>query len=357
MVPSAVGEDYFVSCPSCGYAANVEAALRGPAGSTGGPGTDGMEPLVEHHTPERPGIADVVAVFADRGATPADFLKSMAVFDGEGRPTLLLVPGNREARLPTGWRLFEESDFAGYPSLPKGYIGPAGQQAHGIRVVADDEVARRGPWITGAGRTDHHVTGAQLDRDFTVDEFGSYAQVESGDPCPHCGDPVQLVRSVEAAHTFQLGTTYSSVMPNAGFVAEGDRDAIFSMGCYGMGVSRLVAVVAEEHHDDKGLVWPATLAPYQVHLVAVGAGRSPEVAEAAEALYARLVGAGVEVLYDDRDLSPGVKFADADLLGLPLRLVVGTKGLARGVVERRHRATGEERELALDAPVADLVGP
>ncbi len=299
----------------------------------------------------------MVVLFADRGATAADFLKSMAVFDAEGRPTLLLVPGDREVRLPTGWRLFEESDFADYPSLPKGYIGPAGQQEQGIRVVADAEVSRRRPWITGAGRPDHHVSGAQLDRDFTVDEFGSFAQVVSGDLCSHCAAPVELVRSVEAAHTFQLGKKYSLVMDHAGFVTEGDSDDVFSMGCYGMGVSRLVAVVAEEHHDEKGLVWPEELAPYRVHLVALGAGRSPEVAEVAEALYGRLGAAGIEVLYDDRDLSPGVKFKDADLLGVPLRLVVGTKGLARGVVERRHRATGEERELAVDAPVADLIGP
>ena len=127
------------------------------------------------------------------------------------------------------------------------------------------------------------------------------------------------------------------------FVAEDGEEAIFSMGCYGMGVSRLLAVVAEEHHDERGLVWPPAVAPYQVHLVALGAGRAPEVAEAADQLYQRLVEAGVEVLYDDRDVSPGVKFADADLLGVPVRLVVGAKGLARGVVEWRSRMTGEER--------------
>jgi len=128
------------------------------------------------------------------------------------------------------------------------------------------------------------------------------------------------------------------------------------MGCYGMGVSRLLSVLAEEHHDDRGLVWPTELAPFQVHLAALGAGRSPEVAEAADGLYGRLVAAGVDVLYDDRDVSPGVKFADADLLGVPVRLVVGAKGVARGIVEWRSRATGEEREADLSAPVEDLIG-
>jgi prolyl-tRNA synthetase len=357
MVPSAVGEDHFVSCASCGYAANVEAATRGVARvAAGGGRAPTAGPAVEHHTPGRPGITDVVAHFADQGATAADFLKSLAVFDADGRPTLLLLPGDREARLPSGWRLFEDADFDSYPSLVKGYIGPSGQQERGIRVVADVGVSRPGPWITGANRPDHHLTGAVLDRDFSVDAWGSFAEVVSGDACPHCGGAVELVRSVEAAHTFQLGHKYSEVMPGSTFVAADGGEATFSMGCYGMGVSRLLAVVAEEHHDERGLAWPPEIAPYQVHLAALGAGRSPEVGAAADRLYGQLIAAGVEVLYDDRDVSPGVKFADADLLGAPVRLVIGAKGLARGVVEWRSRATGEERELATDSVVPTLVG-
>ncbi len=355
MVPSVVGEDWFVRCGGCGYAANVEAAERaGTSPDAGGPAAEGP-PTVEHHTPGCPGIEDVVAHFDDSVVTHASLLKSLAVMDDEGRATLLLLPGDREARLPSGWRLFEESDFAAHPTLVKGYIGPMGAQAAGVQVVADLGVARPGPWITGANRADHHTSGVLLGRDFTVDGWGSYAVVVDGDPCVRCGQPVGLVRSVEAAHTFQLGTKYSDVMPGASFVAEDGTEAVFSMGCYGMGVSRLVAVVAEEHHDDKGLVWPEALAPFQVHLVALGAGRAPEVAEAADALHDRLVAAGVEVLYDDRDVSPGVKFADADLLGIPVRLLVGAKGVARGIVEVRRRSTDEEREASLDAPAADLV--
>jgi len=288
--------------------------------------------------------------------TASDFLKSLAVFDDEGRPTLLVVPGDRDARLPGGWRLFEDAEFEAYPSLVKGYVGPTGQQGHGIRVVADLGVARPGPWIVGANRQDHHMTGVVLGRDFTVDEWGSFAQVAAGDRCPRCGHEVELVRSVEAAHTFQLGHKYSEVMPGSTFVAEDGGEAIFSMGCYGMGVSRLLAVVAEEHHDDRGLAWPAEVSPFDVHLAALGGGRSPEVAEAADGLYDRLVEAGIEVLYDDRDASPGVKFADADLLGIPVRLVVGAKGLARGIVEWRSRTTGEERERSVDDPVEALLG-
>jgi prolyl-tRNA synthetase len=359
MVPSAVGEDEFVSCPACGYAANVEAALRGGGGADqdrGDPG-DGP-PLVEHHTPDRPGIDRVVEFFDDPDMTAADLLKCLAVLDDRDRPTLVLLAGDREARLPTGWRLFDDDDFDRHPTLVKGYIGPHGhgQEVDGIRVVADRGVDRPGGWTTGANKPDHHVSGARLGRDFTVEEWGDFAAVVSGDPCPRCGRPVELVRSVEAAHTFQLGYRYSQVMPGAGFVAEDGSEAIFSMGCYGLGMSRLLAVLAEEHHDDRGLAWPAEAAPYQLHLASLGAGRSPEVAEAADRLYQRLVDAGVEVLYDDRDVSPGVKFADADLLGLPARLVVGGKGLARGVVEWRSRTTGEERELPLDAGIDALVG-
>jgi prolyl-tRNA synthetase len=349
MVPSVVGEDHFVHCPSCGYAANVEAAER-RVGDTPDPG--GEPVLTDHHTPGRPGIEAVVEYFAAAGTTAADMLKTLAVIDAEGRPTVLVLAGDREARLPTGWRLFDDADFAAHPSLAKGYIGPVGRQEAGLRVVADLGVRRPGPWLTGANRQDHHVSGVVLDRDFAVDEWGSFVEVVTGDLCPRCGEPVGLVRSVEAAHTFQLGYRYSDVLPGSTFVAEDGSEGRLSMACYGMGVSRLVAVLAEEHHDDKGLAWPEEVAPYRVHLAALGAGRAPEVAEAADRLYDELVGAGIDVLYDDRDLSPGVKFKDADLLGLPMRLVVGAKGLARGVVELRSRTTGEDREL----PLADVLG-
>jgi prolyl-tRNA synthetase len=356
MVPSSVGEDHFVRCVGCGYAANVEAAGRGGFGDPSAPDEDAPA-AVEHHTPGRPGIDEVVAFFDDPAVSPADLLKCLAVVDADGNAVLVLVPGDREARLPGGWRLFEESEFASHPSLVKGYIGPGGQQGAGVTVVADVGVSRPGPWITGANRADHHLSGVLLGRDFDVDVWGSYAEVVTGDACPRCGAGVELVRSVEAAHTFQLGTKYSDVMPGASFVAEDGSEAVFAMGCYGMGVSRLLSVVAEECHDDRGLVWPAALAPFEVHLAALGAGRSPEVAEAADALYDRLVAAGVEVLYDDRDVSPGVKFADADLLGIPVRLVVGGKGVARGIVEWRSRSTGDEREVALDAPAGALLAP
>jgi prolyl-tRNA synthetase len=354
MVPSDVGEDHFVRCRSCGYAANVEAALRaGPdrGAAAGPPPSDGP---TEHHTPGSPGIDDVVGRFDDLSAR--DFLKCLAVIDDLGQAVVVLLPGDRELRLPHGWRLMAEADFDAHPELVRGYIGPMGLQAAGLRVLADESVRRPGIWATGANRVDHHVTGAVLDRDFTVDEWGSFARVVDGDGCPRCDGRVELVRSVEAAHTFQLGLTYSAKMAGATFLDEKGEETPFWMGCYGMGVSRLLGVVAEEHHDERGLVWPAAVAPYAVHLVALGASRSAEVLSAAEALYGELTDAGVDVLYDDRDASPGVKFADADLLGMPIRLLLGARGVARGIVEWRDRVSGEEREVALDAAVGELSG-
>jgi prolyl-tRNA synthetase len=357
MIPSVVGEDHFASCAACGYAANVEAAVTRPVDHDAGTSDGEPGPMVTHDTPDTPGIAQVVSLLSSRGLQfgPETFLKSMAALNADGAPVVILVPGDREARLPLGWRLFEEADFEAHPELVRGYIGPPGLQAAGVEVLADESIrSRPGPWVTGSNRAGAHVSDVWLDRDFTVDGWGSYVQVQDGDPCPNCDGTVSLVRSVEAAHTFQLGLRYSTVMEGAGYLTEGGTEAPMWMGCYGMGMSRLLAIVAEEHHDDAGLVWPLAVAPYAVQLLALGAGRNPAVAEAADALYGELAGLGVEVLYDDRDVSPGVKFADADLLGMPLRVVIGAKGLERGVAEVRKRSDGTDRQLPLQQ-VAEIL--
>ena len=363
MVPSAIGEDLFARCDSCGYAANIEAAVAGERAGAGPTGMEAaasaQEPLVEHHTPDRPGIEMVVDFFADRrpGLRASGMLKCIALADAAGRPVVALVPGDREVRVPAGLRAFQDADFAVHPELVKGYIGPMGLQGHGVKVVADPAVRDPGvSWVTGANKVDHHVSGAVLGRDFEVDEWAPMASVTDGDPCPRCGSPLQLVRAVEAGHTFQLGRTYSEKIPGATFSDEEGREQPYWMGCYGVGVSRAPAVIAEEHHDDAGLIWPAEVAPFAVHLLALGGSRSPDVAETADKLYDELVAAGVSVLYDDRGLSPGVQFADADLLGMPTQLVVGAKGLARGVVERKGRASGQRDELPVGEVGAALRG-
>ncbi|HEV7865221.1 MAG TPA: proline--tRNA ligase [Acidimicrobiia bacterium] len=361
MAVAAVGEDDFVWCRACDYAANVEAAVRAaPAPSTVGAAAE-PEVMAPEHTPDLPGIKGVAEFL---GVEPGQMLKCIA-FDVDGEMGLALVPGDREVNpyalnraLPgRKVRLWEDADFDAHPDVPRGYIGP---HLPGATVrVADPVVAvsTAAGWATGANTADHHVRHAIFGRDFDVDTFADLVTVVTGDPCPRCGAPLSVDRGIEVGHTFQLGTKYSVAL-GAEYTDEKGEQHPMVMGCYGIGVSRVVAAVVEEHHDDAGMVWPAALAPYQVHLVSLpGKGEAaPEVRAASERLYDELRAAGVEVLYDDRDQSPGVKFADADLLGMPTQLVLGAKGLAKGIVERKDRRTGERDEVALEAVVGVLSG-
>jgi prolyl-tRNA synthetase len=355
MAVAAVGEDDFVWCRNCDYAANVEAAVRGGVKAE----SDGADtpPMAEEHTPDMPGIK---AVAAHLGVEPSDMLKCIAFDAGDGLG-LALVPGDREVnpyalnRALGGRpaRLWDDADFDSRRDVPRGYIGPHFPAA--ALVVADPGVVAqpgRG-WVTGANRVDHHVRNAVAGRDFEVGTVADLATVVTGDPCPRCGGTLSVDRGIEVGHTFQLGTKYSKAIGAVYRDAQGDEHPMV-MGCYGIGVSRVVAAVVEEHHDEAGLLWPPHLAPYDVHLIALaGKGEAaPQVVAAADRLYQALTAAGKAVLYDDRDASPGVKFADADLLGMPVQLVLGGKGLARGVVERKARATGERDEL----PLQDVAG-
>jgi len=355
MAVAAVGEDDFVWCKSCDYAANVEVARRKSAivseEKVDAPAKEKV------HTPGLPGIAGVAEHL---GAEPSELLKCI-VFGLDGALAVALVPGDREvnpvalsqAVAPRTARLYTEDDFAKNKALPLGYIGP---DYEGVTfVIADPLVGAPHAWITGANEVDHHVRNSVLGRDFNVDQWADLVTVVTGDPCPRSGDPLSVDRGIEVGQVFQLGTKYAQAL-GALYTDESGEQHPMVMGCYGIGVSRIVTAVVEEHHDDKGIAWPEALAPFQVHLVALsGKGKDAEaVAAAAERIYNELSDAGVDVLYDDRDASPGVKFADADLLGMPIRLTVGAKGLGRGIVERRNRKTGEDDELPLDGVVAAL---
>jgi prolyl-tRNA synthetase len=359
MAVAAVGEDDFVWCTNCDYAANVEVARRRAVDTPPEPGTPAVDapPREKVSTPGLPGITGVAEHL---GATPSELLKCIA-FDAEGEFGLALVPGDREvnpyalaaALAPRQVRLFDDDDFARHPEVPKGYIGP---DFPGVAlVVADPMVAARHDWITGANETDHHVGHAVLGRDFDVDRWADLVTVVSGDPCPRDGSALSVDRGIEVGQVFELGTKYSVAL-DALYTDEAGEQHPMVMGCYGLGISRVVSAVVEEHHDEQGIAWPASLAPYQVHLVVLpGKGdTAADVLAAADRLYEELVGAGVEVLYDDRDASPGVKFADADLLGMPTRVTVGAKGLARGIVELRDRRTGEQSEVPVDGAAAAL---
>ena len=355
MAVAAVGEDDFVWCPNCEYAANVEAARRGagadPAGSAGE-----QPPTEEVHTPDVPGIAGVADLLK---VEPNTLLKSI-MFDVDGKLGLAIVPGDREvnelalgkALSPKPVRLYGDDDFSAHPELPKGYIGP---HYSGASVVVADPMVRAGSaWVTGANRVDHHARNMVLGRDFDVDVWADIVSVVRGDPCPRCGEPLSIDRGIEVGHVFNLGTKFSEAL-DARYTDEKGEQHPMVMGCYGIGVSRVVAAVAEEYHDDDGLSWPAALAPYAVHLIAVpGRGeQAASVTAEAERVYEELRGRGIDVLFDDRDASPGVKFADADLVGVPVQLVVGAKGVGRGVIERKVRATGARDEL----PLHDVTDP
>ena len=356
---AAVGEDAFVWCPSCDYAANVEAARRQvPARHDGPVDAPPMHPVA---TPDMPGIAPVAAHLG----VPESALLKCLVFEVTGddgaQLGAALVPGDRDvneyalaqALAPRTVRLLDDDDFRAHPELPRGYLGPH-HPALSV-VVADPSVAADHGWVTGANADATHVRDAVAGRDFTVDVWTDLAAVAPGDACPRCGSALAVDRGIEVGHVFQLGTKYTERL-EVRYQDDAGEQHPMVMGCYGIGVSRIVAAVAEEHHDDAGLIWPAAVAPFAVHLVGLaGRGTAGEAArDAAERIFDGLCAAGVDVLFDDRDASPGVKFADADLLGLPVRVTVGAKGVARGVAERRVRATGVEDEVALDAIVAEL---
>jgi prolyl-tRNA synthetase len=359
MAVAAVGEDAFVWCRNCDYAANTQVATRG-ATTDAEPDRSGVHAMEKVHTPNLPGIAGVAD---ELGVSPGEMLKSIA-FDLDGELALALVPGDREvnpyalskAVVPRTARLFEDDDFERRPEIPKGYIGP---HFPGAALVVGDRAVRAGrDWVTGANAPDYHVRRAVLDRDFHVDVWADIAQVVTGDPCPRCGATLSVDRGIEVGQVFQLGTKYTEAL-DCTFTDEAGEQHPMVMGCYGIGITRVVAAIAEEHHDDLGLAWPAVVAPYDAHLVSLpGKGdQAAEVVAAADRLYDELTEAGVDVLYDDREVSPGIKFADADLLGMPTRLTIGARGLARGVVERRDRASGAEDELAAgDVAAAVLAG-
>ncbi len=354
MAVAAIGEDAFVWCEHCDYAANTEAATRQPLESW--PAVN-VAPREAVHTPDMPGI-DLVA--GHLGASPDQLIKSIA-FDVDGELVLALVPGDREvneyavigAFAGQTVRRFTDADFAARPDVPKGYIGP--DFAGAARTLADSSIRAPRSWITGANETDHHARNMVLGRDFTPTDWAEIVVVEPGDECPSCGKPLRIDRGIEVGQVFQLGDKYSKAL-GAVYTDEHGAEHTMEMGCYGIGVSRILSAVIEEHHDDGGIAWPASIAPYQVHLVVLpGRGdNAAEVLAAADALYEGLRARRIDVLYDDREVSPGVKFADADLLGMPVQVTVGAKGFGRGVVERKVRATGERDELPVDGALDAL---
>lgn len=368
------GEDTFVISTAGDYAANVEAVTTvAPEPRS----IEGLPEAVEHDTPASETIAALVewaqgaGVLIDgHSAEAADTLKCMMVkvndpreVDDNGEPVGpqlvgVLIPGDRELdekRLeaslePATFELASDEDFAKHDFLVKGYVGPRALSANGVRVLADPRVVEGTAWITGADAPQKHVVGLVAGRDFTVDGYVEAAEIKEGDPSPSGNGTVKLARGIEMGHIFQLGRKYTEAM-DVQILDENGKRAVPTMGSYGIGISRMLAVVAEQRHDDKGLVWPVEIAPYQVH-VAV-ANKNAAALEAGDRIAAELSDAGLEVLFDDRPkVSPGVKFKDAELLGMPFIVILG-RAFADGIVELRIRG-GETLEVPADEIVAKV---
>ncbi|HEX5114559.1 MAG TPA: proline--tRNA ligase [Pseudonocardiaceae bacterium] len=362
LAESEVGEDTYVRSTESGFAANVEAVVT-PAPPE--QSIDDKPDAQVHHTPGTPTIQTLVDFLNERTElgrtfTAADTLKNVLLKvrqPGQTEWTLLGVgvPGDREVDMkrleaaldPAEVALLEEADFAANSFLVKGYIGPGALAANGVRYVVDPRVVRGTAWVTGADKADHHVVDLVCGRDFTPDGTIEAAEVREGDPSPDGQGTLEAARGIEIGHVFQLGRKYTDAFGVDALGPDGKPIRV-TMGSYGVGVSRLVAVIAEQSHDDAGLVWPRVASPADVHVVI--AGKDDAVREGAERLSAELDAAGLSVLLDDRTSTPGVKFADAELIGVPTILVVG-RGLANGVVEVKDRATNERTEV----PVAEAV--
>ncbi|MGA1362256.1 MAG: proline--tRNA ligase [Ilumatobacteraceae bacterium] len=368
--PIDVGEDTFVRCTGCDYSANTEAV------ATGAPAADTSDHPVatDVHTPDCPTIAALVDFLnsahtrGDRAWAASDTLKNVVLSlrnpDGTRETVVIGLPGDREVDLkrveaqvsPAEVEPLDEAGFAAHPALVKGYIGPrvlGSDSPSGIRYLLDPSVADGSAWVTGADTPDTHVLHLVHGRDFRADGRIEAAEVRSGDPCPRCSAPLEIARGIEIGHVFQLGRKYADRLGLQVLDANG-RQVTVTMGSYGIGVSRAVAAIAEAHHDALGLRWPRAVAPADVHVVIAGKG-DDGTAAAAETLSASLEARGIEVLLDDLSgVSPGVKFKDAELLGIPTVVVVG-RSLADGNVEVRDRIAGTSDLVPVDGAVERIV--
>jgi len=358
LAPCETGEDTYVLCEKCGYAANVEAMI-----TTVAAGDASKVPALEvFDSPNTPTIDTLVELLNAKfggGYDGAMTLKNVMLMADE-KAISVLVPGDREvdlkrlqANLPgvNDLRTFEEADFAKFAGLVKGYIGPQDAKKNGITVYADPRIAPGTSWVTGANAKDKHARNVVNGRDFTVDHYVEAAQIKQGDSCPKCATPVIIDRAIEIGHIFQLGRKYADAL-NLTVLDQNGKSQVVTMGSYGIGVSRAVAAIAEQSYDEIGLSWPVEVAPAKVHIVATG--KEDAIFDAAEKIATELESRGISVMFDDRrGTSPGVKFKDAELIGIPVIVVVG-KALEEGNVEIRVRKSGDKSEVAVASAVGSI---
>jgi prolyl-tRNA synthetase len=353
MVESEAGEDDIVVCPNCGYAANTERA------TSGAPPVEDEPWEGEPEEFDTPGIRTIAALAdAFDFASPERQIKTLAYIVG-GELTLILLPGDHELmeqKLIDGLGTFDirpahEDEIVAALGAHPGSLGAVGVRH--LRVIADPALRGRFNMVTGANRDDRHLRGVDVERDIAVDQWLGVRLTRLGDPCIECGSPVQVHRSIEVGHIFKLGTKYAEAL-DANVVDEQGEETVLWMGSYGIGVGRNVAAIVESSHDDKGIVWPVSVAPYEAVVTVIKMDDAPTVA-AADAIYQGLGDAGIDVIIDDRDERPGVKFADAELIGIPYRVTVGPKGLASGMVEITRRRDGVTESVPVDQAVATVV--
>jgi prolyl-tRNA synthetase len=355
MVLNPAGEDVLVLCDACGYAANRQVAVVPKPD----PAPEAALPL---EAVETPGTTTIATLAAFLGIGPERTAKAAFFVAGDGRLVTAIVRGDHEvnetklvnAATATGGLRPATVDEIRAAGMEPGYGSPIG--ARDTLVVIDDLVARSPNLVAGANRVGVHYRNVNAGRDFTPDVVADLTNAQDGDPCPDCGQPVVLRNGIEVGNIFKLGTKYTDAF-GATYLGEDGAAHPIVMGSYGIGVGRNVACIVEANHDDKGIVWPVEVAPYAAHLVSIGAAKEPRVTEIAERLHALAAGAGprCEILWDDRDESPGVKFTDAELLGMPWILTVSPRSLAAGGIEVTDRSTGERATLPIDEVERRLV--
>ncbi|TKB08810.1 proline--tRNA ligase [Desulforhopalus sp. IMCC35007] len=350
MVLAKTGEDTIVICKNCEFAANMEKAAVVVAPK------ERVEPMAELEKIETPGKRKVEAVCEFLGIEASKLVKTM-VFKADGVPVAVLVRGDRdveEVKLKNllgaaDVELADDKEVFDATGVPTGYLGPVGIK---IKVVADQEVASMENFYVGANEKNFHLKNVNLDRDCTIEAIGDLRQITTADPCPECGGQLATTEGIEVGHVFKLGTGYSESM-NATFQDQHGKEKHFVMGCYGVGVTRVVAAAIEQNHDENGIIFPIPLAPFSVVVLNLGVN-DKVITDAAEKLYGDLQKAGIEVLLDDRDERPGFKFKDADLLGIPFRVNVGKGFVKSGQVEVKNRKTGDVEEMTPESLVTVL---
>ncbi len=352
MVAADNGEDCIVHCPSCGYAANLERAETGDRRATA-PADAPQKPLTKLATPDARSIEQVSKLLKCK---PHQMIKTL-IYAADRQPVAVLIRGDHEAneakiRRTLGAKKLELASpevIQQVTGAPVGFAGPVGLS---IPLWADHDIAPMRNAITGANEGDKHYVGANLGRDFQIEpaRFADLRSATAGDPCPRCPDKLELRQAIEVGHVFKLGTKYSDALEAKISDAQEQQQTVI-MGCYGIGINRIVAALVETSHDENGIIWPMALAPYEVIIAPLNV-REAEVMQSADRLYEELVAAGVDVLLDDRDQRPGVKFKDADLIGIPLRVVVGGRSLKEGQLEIKWRTEADATLI----PMADA-GP